>query len=252
MRDAAILEALSRDGVVVLDARLDDDVIDAIRVEGAGLMERPPGWVRLTARPSSVEARIPIQRVQAGDMAQVEHTIAAFLDERIARIAHCHLGCRVSLERVLFHHSRPSPEPISIWHAGQEERGRRSVQLMIYLCDAGPENGAFCYLRGSHDTVGRLTAAALGREISNMQVHLPEQLRTLAVDPSGRAALGEAGASFLEDLDFSASDPDRFAIAAPRGSLILFDTRGVHRGGLVSNRERYIVRGHYFECAKTA
>ena len=39
------------------------------------------------------------------------------------------------------------------------------------------------------------------------------------------------------------------AVTGPAGTAVLFDTAGVHRGGIVRRGQRLIVRAHYFELS---
>ena len=92
-------------------------------------------------------------------------------------------------------------------------------------------------------------AAAEG--VRNTEIHTFEQIA---------AAFGRFGSDgekkwFADvgghiDGDF-ASD-DHFSVAAKKGSILLFDTKGIHRGGVVRRDERLLVRDHCFEPKRGA
>ena len=92
----------------------------------------------------------------------------------------------------------------------------RALKFMIYLMDTNEENGAFSYARGTH---------AINSRLRNKHLRFGGSLRALpAVLPV------DAGVGF-ESINGSA------------GTLIIFDTDGVHRAGKLSEgTERRILR----------
>jgi len=40
-----------------------------------------------------------------------------------------------------------------------------------------------------------------------------------------------------------------YSLSAPRGSIVVFDPKGVHRGGCVNEGERFLIRVHCYEAA---
>jgi len=92
----------------------------------------------------------------------------------------------------------------------------RALKFMVYLMDTNEENGAFCYARGTHAMNTRLRHRHLrcGGSIRALPAVLPADV----------------------DLDFE-------SIQGPAGTLIIFDTDGVHRAGRMSEgTERRILR----------
>ena len=51
--------------------------------------------------------------------------------------------------------------------------------------------------------------------------------------------------SINKHLNSELNSDDYYTVSAKKGSLIIFDPVGFHRGGKISKGERYIIRAHY-------
>ena len=108
------------------------------------------------------------------------------------------------------------------WHRDSVQR--RRFKAIVYLNDVDTENGPLQYWRGSHRLVNRLATSL--------------RLRT----------------PWYENR-FDDGTYDRFfetsggieTLAAPRGSLILADTTGIHRGKPLARGVRYAMTNYYFD-----
>jgi hypothetical protein len=125
-----------------------------------------------------------------------------------------------------------------------------SVKLMVYLTEvADRPSGAFGYIPGSHrrdeaydDTVARLATDALAKQPG---FRLREDLMALPAPWRRRANFGD---------DLAPGSPAAAALVAqervvtgPAGTCILFDTLGVHRGGLVRHGQRRVLQLGVFD-----
>ncbi|WP_374600427.1 phytanoyl-CoA dioxygenase family protein [Brevundimonas sp.] len=118
------------------------------------------------------------------------------------------------------------------------------LKAIIYMTDVGPTNGPFSYVVGSH----------------RMQISTVDDLICEANDSNGlagtdavsRARFAALPAKFRQKGSFGndllptaplAKDIacGLWAIAAPKGSIVLFDTKGIHRGGMVESGERRVI-----------
>lgn len=159
--------------------------------------------------------------------------------------AQSHLGTTARLERMVIHRASASPVPLTDWHAGQERTGRRSVQVMIYLVPVHVSNGPFAYVLGSHHLVREITQHIVRVGGANTDVHLLEQIQRCARShPLKGVAVAVDGL-----LQSVAEGEAPHAVTGPAGTAVLFDTAGVHRGGIVRRGQRLIVRAHYFELS---
>lgn len=118
------------------------------------------------------------------------------------------------------------------------------LKAIIYMTDVGPDNGPFTYAIGSnHLRVGKVDD--LLREANDhngLSGTDPEARRKFAALPR----FLQRKWSFGNDLDNASplSEAIRKAawdVTAPKGSIVLFDTKGIHRGGMVEKGERRVI-----------
>jgi hypothetical protein len=115
---------------------------------------------------------------------------------------------------IFLSHEKASNIPILPWHFDRIH----ALKFYFYLEDTNQDNGAFEYVVGSHRE-GFFRAnyyLAQGIEIENIPNDIPDD-------------------EIINPLTLSAA----------AGDLIIFDTDGFHRGGLVKEgKERKVIRGH--------
>jgi ectoine hydroxylase-related dioxygenase (phytanoyl-CoA dioxygenase family) len=88
------------------------------------------------------------------------------------------------------------------------------LKFFIYLSDVGPDNGPHCFIRGSHRRNG-IPAALLAKGYARLKDE--EVFRHYARD-------------------------DEVQFLAPRGTVIVEDTRGLHKGLPVTNGDRLMLQ----------
>ncbi|MEP5731175.1 MAG: hypothetical protein ABJL67_17610 [Sulfitobacter sp.] len=118
------------------------------------------------------------------------------------------------------------------------------LKAIFYMSDVGPKNGPFSYVLGSNQMpVSRLDDLIGEANDHNglSATHLEARKRFAALP----AKLRQKGAfgNDLEDDNALAQEIRKsvWEITAPKGSIVLFDTKGIHRGGMVVEGERYVV-----------
>jgi hypothetical protein len=118
------------------------------------------------------------------------------------------------------------------------------IKAIFYMSDVGPHSGPFSYVLGSHRV--RSNNLLDWIEEANDQGILvsttPEARRLFAALPRAlrrKCSMGN---------DMRPGDPatpallkSEWTIEAPRGHVVLFDTKGLHRGGLVEKGERLVI-----------
>ncbi len=117
-------------------------------------------------------------------------------------------------DEVFITHEKPAPNPILPWHFDRVQ----SIKFWFNLTDTTEENGAFEYCPGTH-WEGHYRAG----------YHLSQ---------------GTAVQDIPNDIDIDfIRNPVTLELGA--GDLLIFDSDGFHRGGVVSpNTERRVLRGH--------
>lgn len=239
-----IVRALGVQGCVALPAYFPNRPVREARAFAANLLSSPAasGFGGVFGGDGPHEAWVRCELGASVDAA-LSPLLALVADPSLEAAARAYLGPRTILERLVVHRAGPARKPLTDWHAGQEEGGRRSVQIMVYLADTSPETGPFSYALGSHHLVAEVTRNVVAHGGSNMDVHSMHRILDLSRTHPDRAV----AAAMIEIVSRIQGSDFAFQLPAPAGTAILFDTAGIHRGSVVSAGERWIVRAHYFE-----
>jgi hypothetical protein len=128
---------------------------------------------------------------------------------------------------------------------------RHQLKVIVYLNDVDEYNGAFSCIPGSHVLGERLFVDAWRKvlgladdaqadEIKYQAARVPEDLpvyRTLPCVFDNHSLIGD----FLPDRDC-------VSLSGQAGTLVIFDTHLLHRGGFVQRvgQERWTLKGHTF------
>lgn len=100
-------------------------------------------------------------------------------------------------------------------------------KLILYLTDVSEQSGPFQYIRYSHRFP-----------------HLGQDIRT------GRLAYMDTRASVAQVERIIQKSPERLVtVTAPRGTLLIADTSGLHRGKPIENGVRYALTNYYYPNA---
>lgn len=118
------------------------------------------------------------------------------------------------------------------------------LKAIIYLTDVEPHTGPFSYVVGSHKMqISRVDDLICEANDSNGLAGTDAATRArFAALPAKFRQKGSFGNDLVETSAF-AQDITRglWSITAPKGSIVLFDTKGIHRGGMVESGERRVI-----------
>jgi hypothetical protein len=227
LRDPALgacLDKMRTDGFVVFERALAGDVCDRLVrfAETTRAQIRPMDGEIATgaAREALFDAGNP-QAIRYDyspftllDQADVQALLA---DQSILCLAQAYLGCR-PLADVLgmwWHTSyggQPDAHAAQFFHFDMDRI--KWLKIFIYLTDVGPANGPHSFVRGSHRT-GAIPAELLLRGYKRL----------------------------TDEEVFSIYDEsDCLEFTAPRGSIIVEDTRGLHKGAHVRGGPRLVLQ----------
>jgi hypothetical protein len=217
-RDAA-LDALRRDGFVVLGRRLTDAQVASLtefaRTTPARLIPAPPNGPAFDIfdpeHPRAIKYDLPEERL-------VEHPVvqALLADKSLRDFARRYLGCEPINDLVAMwwsaaHSSVASSEVAQLYHFDMDRP--QFLKLFFYLTDVTSDTGPHCYIRASH----RERPAALWRD----------------------------GRHSDEDVLRMHGADSEVEITAPRGTLIAVDTSGFHKGKPLLRGHRLILQLEY-------
>jgi hypothetical protein len=222
---SAIQGDLDVNGYHVFDVRLPDAMCDKLVAfsRGARCRVRPPAAPGQVAQDVIVDAYDPANLIGTRydfltqglvDNSDVQRIIA---DATLLAVAQAYLRSRPILDVLAMWWSaafsdRPDVEAAQHFHFDMDRI--KWLKFFIYLTDVKPENGPHCFIAGSHRTGG-----------------IPPNLLA-------------KGYSRLTDDEVTAVYPkDRFIeFAAPRGTIIAEDTRGLHKGKNLERGDRLMLQ----------
>lgn len=118
------------------------------------------------------------------------------------------------------------------------------LKAIIYMSDVGPQNGPFSYVIGSN----KLLISKVDDLIAEVNDHngfagtTLEMRRQFAALPKKLRQKCTFGNDLTEKSELSKQiDSGVWQITGSKGSIVLFDTKGVHRGGLVAEGKRKVI-----------
>lgn len=118
------------------------------------------------------------------------------------------------------------------------------LKAIFYMTDVGDRNGPFSYVLGSN----RMAVS----KVDDLICEANDSNGLAGTDPRARSLFAalprklRQKCSFGNDLTGDSElgreiQAGLWAIKAPKGSIVLFDTKGVHRGGMVEEGERRVI-----------
>lgn len=118
------------------------------------------------------------------------------------------------------------------------------LKAIIYMTDVTPQNGPFSYVVGSHRMhISRADDLICEANDSNGLAGTDVRSRArFAALPKKLMQKGSFGNDLLPTAPLAEDIAGGlWAITAPKGSIVLFDTKGIHRGGMVESGERRVI-----------
>ena len=142
---------------------------------------------------------------------------ALLADPSLLALAQAYLDCRPKADvlSMWWHtsfHSQPDSEAAQYYHFDMDRI--KWLKIFVYLTNVGPADGPHSFIEGSHRTGG-----------------IPQSmLRRGYVRLSDEEVLGHYG------------DERQIEFSAPRGTVIVEDTRGLHKGKAVTGASRLVLQ----------
>ena len=165
-------------------------------------------------------------------------------------------GQNACLDHIVSIESPRSADPITAWHAdGSAAAESFTLKFFLYLKDIDASAGAFSYLRGTNRIVTTIRRGIVqGRIAVFPSGNVPELIKALqsteVIDYLRQQQVSQQEidefASTVQMIDRDpAFDSEANSLSGVAGTLVVFDDRGLHRGGVPRLRERSILRYNY-------
>ena len=248
-----VVDALSRDGICVL--RLEPDAFAAIAAEASPILEglrRARGERKAGGRDFAESRASALRSTNQGLFRAVDSMlresgalagISAYIG-REARLVDVNPQINDTSDDFW---ARTFPDlPAQEWPCSyvHKDASGGDIKAMIYLSDVGEKSGPFTFAVGSHPP--RRTRLADWVEETN------DQSGFSGTDPDARSAFMSLPRPMRRKCAFGNDVPagselstcivrSEWRIVAPRGHLVMFDTKGYHRGGMVTEGERVVI-----------
>ncbi|MBI3434489.1 MAG: phytanoyl-CoA dioxygenase family protein [Proteobacteria bacterium] len=114
----------------------------------------------------------------------------------------------------------------------------------IYIHDIGPDNGPFCYVRASHRAKVGGFEGLIRRtnDFCGFSGRRPEARRKFMALPRVLRKKADFGGDVLDSSpDATCLKEGHLAVTSDYGNCVVFDGKGIHRGGMVNKGERRCV-----------
>lgn len=243
---AAVLHNVEQNGFHVLNGLIAGDTLNRLVAEAQWCLDTDRDWLERRVSTAGAMSIVSPARVPKQERGQLHTITNLFSRAEFVELARRYLGRGTFVDRFIVDRELPQSQPVTEWHADQQANGRRSLKFMLYLNDVTSKNGAFSYVPGSHALVMNVMEQAGVQGVSNTEVHDYEQIQRWARSLNLTDCIRQLD-EISEHIQGDYESDDYYALAASKGSLIVFDTKGLHRGGVVSTGERFLIRVHCFE-----
>jgi len=247
---SVITAAVEREGIYVLPEFLPTSDIAAIADEGRRLAEHRPPFTRAIGETGSSTRSFFINVVPARVQRENGWSWVPSYDRvrsmpLVKDIADRYLGRNWGISNFIYHFAaEPSTE---LFHLHFDHfDSQRCFKVYIYLNAANRGNGAFRYIPRSH----RLGRAICETPEKNLKLEnsLTRMLEVLDryVDLSRDSELKECY-ELLRNIERNPEKSYDYVVAGGPGTVVLFDSVGIHGGGQLMSGERYIARYHFVD-----
>tara|TARA_Y100000590_G_scaffold26142_1_gene29464 strand:- start:3421 stop:4242 length:822 start_codon:yes stop_codon:yes gene_type:complete len=184
-------------------------------------------------------------------------------DLHLEKIAENILNDKVDLHMIDSYYNAKSDKNIISWHCDRADAAanpntsmrlhHRSVKFFIYMTNAESSNGCLGYIPYSHKVVNALSNLVINKKIEyktfwgleDLRIQVSNHpVRDLIVKEIGEDKLNSFlnNSKFIEDQQ---KDTFEFDFEMRKGSVVIFDEFGVHRGAMPKKNNRLVLRFHY-------
>ncbi len=214
---AGWLTALARDGFVVVPNFCSADQCATLRAELDRL---------LTQYPATTLHLPDDDRIHGAE--RVSEAMRAYHhDPRLTALAEAfHQAPTLNLF-TLANRVRPVPGGLGSgggWH--RDSVHQRQLKTLLYLTDVDAGSGAYQYVSGTHHPADLLRLTRTGQVAFNQNRLTETEVARIVADGGGRYAA--------------------HTVTGPAGTLVITDTRGLHRGTPLTHGIRYALTNYFF------
>lgn len=249
---------LKEHGIAVVHNWASPAELANIATELDGLEKNPPSWMRVPACEQGWgTSYLPLTSYQADQHQRCGHLAAMFGSKRLKAIANEYLEHNWEYDRIILARSEIAEQAITSWHVDHFQGNGNCLKFYLYIHDIDALGGSFSYIPGWHQLQYELnrdypTYPERRDNIYEFEELVREGKRKISeLAQRGDHKRAKKFEALLTMICTHIRDPlhsdDHFAVAAPAGTMLMFDSAGLHRGGLLRQGERLIARAHCVE-----
>ena len=185
-------------------------------------------------------------------------------DLKLKKIAEKILGQKSELHMIDSYYSEQSEKNIIDWHNDigfknleknkkKRDLDKMSIKFFFYMTDVESKNGSLAYIPYSHHVVRAVTTLIQEEKIKPSNYWGLADLRNLVLNPINKdLIMQKIGQNrfdkFIQNSEFideKNKDTKKFDFQMKKGSALIFDEVGVHRGSSPSKQGRLVLRYFY-------
>ena len=179
---------------------------------------------------------------------------------KLKQIAEKLKGTEMELVMIDGYVSEKSDKPVLDWHVDQAYSGQENIsefvdpdksimKFFFYLTDVQYENGCLGYIPGSHNISYQLKNLIKNKFIEYSPYWKLKDLRNKILSENVYSKMKskiseEEIEKFLKNTSFLENNQDdsRYFFPVKKGSLLIFDEAGAHKGSSPNLNDRYVLR----------
>jgi len=255
-KNSVILNCLNKQGIAIIENWISAKDVNVLKSELISTEAKPPKWVKKNKYETGcIIDYAPFQRQINNELELLSNVTNVLSSKRIKDLAISYLGKNAVPDRILLHRSESNNKPITNWHIDNFLTSKRALKFFLYLSDSDKDTGAFSYIPGCRDIQQLVNKRAktyddLRRNMWSIDQNIEywKQEAILQKKKGNKkisVQITNHLQSILKHVNSELSSDDYYTVSAKKGSLIIFDPVGFHRGGNIIKGERYIIRAHY-------
>ncbi len=255
-----INEKLKNDGIVILTNFCDLNKQKDIKAEFNSMFLKMPQWAKKISKDSGYTIHYsPLVKYLNKSTKYCKISSTVFKDKTLNKLRSKYLNNSVVLERMIYTVDKVCDNSITEWHIDLFPTGSKCLKFFLYLSDTDNTSGAFSYVPSMHLYMHLLHKKYDVKERTKRLFtyeNIKESLLDFSKSLKLKSNLNEHNSlmkkiKLMDDHINKDKYDNFFAIPAKAGTLIIFDAAGIHKGGIIREGERHVIRSHFLEYPLT-
>ena len=257
-----LINTLRQDGILIFPNFCNKKECNFLKKEFHKMESKKVPWAKYTKdKFGSVVHYAPINHYLDKQKDFCKNLTDVFQEEIIKFLIESYLNRTAYFDRVVLTRNKVKEDSSTIvpWHIDHFETEGKCLKFFLYLTDTDTHNGAFSYIPKFHMFQHELNKKYKDFATRQKNLFTYSQIKDHLIDyasilfENGEMEKYKSISSSLELMKsqiknkYDEENNNYFSVPAEAGTLIVFDPANLHRGGIVKEGERYVVRSHFLE-----